>query len=296
MRTFISLTVRNMKLYIRDKSTVFFSLLSAMIIVGLFVLFLGRMYTDGAVSNFAQFGIDAEDEIRAMIISWVLAGIIILNSISVPQMMLSRIVLDREVNVLNDLYVTPFNRSHLAFSYIASSIIVGTIITFLTFMVGQVYIYTLVGSFFSLTTNLLVLAVIVLCTFSFASMMFLINLLIKNSSAIGGVSAFVSSVGGFLAGIYVSIGDLNGAIKNIISSNPLAHATALLRNIMMNSRIDSIFDGVPEVAVNGFRDGMGLNLYVGEFQFTNTIYIFTLLGFCAICLVLSYFKLSTDKM
>ncbi len=296
MRIFLSLLARNIKLYLRDRSTVFFSLLSSLIIIGLFVLFLGKMYTNGAVANFAQFGINAEEEIRALIISWVLAGIIVLNSISVPQMMLSRIVLDREANVLNDLYVTPFNRSHLALSYIVSSIIVGTIITFITFLIGEVYIYSLVGRFFSLGLNLTVLGITALCTLSFASLMFLFNILIKNSSAIGGVSAFVSSVGGFLAGIYVSVGDLSGAIKDIISGNPLAHATALIRNVIMNDQIDSVFEGVPSFAVDGFRDGMGLNLYVGDFQFSNMMFVVSLLTLTIICFALSYFKLSSDKM
>jgi multidrug/hemolysin transport system permease protein len=38
MRAF---TVRNLKVFFRDKSSVFFSLLSAIIIIGLYVLFLG---------------------------------------------------------------------------------------------------------------------------------------------------------------------------------------------------------------------------------------------------------------
>lgn len=296
MNTFLSLTKRNIKLYLRDKSTVFFSLLSSMIIVGLFVLFLGRMYTNGAVKMFSAFGIDAENDIRALIISWVLAGIIILNSISIPQMMLSRIILDKEANVLSDFYVTPFNRSLLALSYISSAILVGTIITFITFLVGEIYIFTLNGSLFSIGTNLTVLGVIALCNMSFASMMFLIYLFINNSSTIGGLSAFISSVGGFLAGIYISIGDLTGVVRDIVSVNPLAHATALVRNILMNSQIENIFKGVPKEAITGFRDSMALNLYIGESQFTSTIFVLSLLGLCVLCFTASYFKLSNDKM
>ncbi len=296
MNVFMSLTKRNIKLYLRDKSTVFFSLLSSMIIIALFILFLGRMYTDGAVSTFKVFGIDAENDIRALIISWVLAGIVVLNSISIPQMMLSRIILDHEANALNDFYVTPFNRSLLALSYITSAIIVGTIITFLTFLVGELYIFTLNGQFFSLGTNLRVLGLTALCTLSFSSMMFLIYLFISNSSTIGALSAFVSSVGGFLAGIYISIGDLRGVVRNIISANPLAHATALVRNTIMNPQIDSIFKGVPEVASNGFKDGMGLNLYVGDTQLTSMTYVLSLAGLCVVCFVISYFKLSNAKL
>ena len=42
----IAFTKRNLKLYLRDKSSVIFSLLSVFIIIGLYVVFLGDVYTD----------------------------------------------------------------------------------------------------------------------------------------------------------------------------------------------------------------------------------------------------------
>ncbi|MBN2850310.1 MAG: hypothetical protein JXK92_06585 [Erysipelotrichaceae bacterium] len=41
MRTITQLTLRNMKIFLRNKSEVFFSFLSVFIILGLYVLFLG---------------------------------------------------------------------------------------------------------------------------------------------------------------------------------------------------------------------------------------------------------------
>lgn len=45
MTVMISLIKRNLKLFFRDKTSVFFSLLAVFIIIGLYVLFLGNMMT-----------------------------------------------------------------------------------------------------------------------------------------------------------------------------------------------------------------------------------------------------------
>ena len=41
MRKIMALSIRNLRLFVRDKALVFFSFLSVIIILGLYVLFLG---------------------------------------------------------------------------------------------------------------------------------------------------------------------------------------------------------------------------------------------------------------
>ena len=42
----ISFSLRNLKLFFKDKAAVFFSLLAVFIIIGLYALFLGDVWTD----------------------------------------------------------------------------------------------------------------------------------------------------------------------------------------------------------------------------------------------------------
>ena len=293
---FIELTKRNIKLYLRDKSTVFFSLVSSIIIIALFVLFLGKLYIDGTIEMFGEYGVTDKDGVRALIFSWILAGIIVLNSVSIPQMMLSRIILDKESKSTNDFYVIPFNRSILGLSYIASAIIVGTTLTYVSFLAGELYIYLISGELFSIGTHIIIFAVIILCTTSFSALMLLVYSFVNTSSTIGGITAFTSSVGGFLAGIYITIGNLSGITKDIVSSNPLAHATTLLRTILMNPQSDKLFENVPAEFVKSFSDSMAVNLYVGSFQFSSIHYVISLIALTIICFTISYFKLLYDKI
>ena len=63
-----NLAVRNLKIFFRQKSAVFFSLLSVFIIIGLYVLFLGDVWTD----YFPEGLSEAENLMN----NWIIAGIV----------------------------------------------------------------------------------------------------------------------------------------------------------------------------------------------------------------------------
>jgi multidrug/hemolysin transport system permease protein len=62
----LALTKRHLKLFFRDKASVFFSLLSVIIIIALYVLFLGDMIS-GSMADTPGF--------RYVMDSWIMAGI-----------------------------------------------------------------------------------------------------------------------------------------------------------------------------------------------------------------------------
>ena len=66
MRTITQLTLRNMKIFLRNKSEVFFSFLSVFIILGLYVLFLG----DVQVRNIQSIVGQDFPEIEALVYAW----------------------------------------------------------------------------------------------------------------------------------------------------------------------------------------------------------------------------------
>ena len=296
MASLLYLTKRNIKLYLRDKAHVLFSISSAMIIIGLFVLFLGKLYLTNLEEAVGAYGSYDESMAQALIFSWILAGIIVLNSINVPTFVLSRAVFDKEQNIMSDFYVIPFKRSTLGASYILSSILVGTIITYISFIVGELYIFAISGDLFSLPTHLIVLGVTLLANACFSAFMYLIFLFIKSSGAIGGVTAIISSLGGFLAGVYITIGSLGKSARNIISANPLAHATAMLRNILMNDQIIEVFKNAPTQAIESFKESLGVDLYLGSTQLTISHYLLSLLTLALISIIISYFKLRYDRI
>lgn len=62
----IGFAKRNLKLFFRDKSAVFFSLLAVFIIIGLYALFLGDVWTGGMEGVAEVPGVDGHlDHVRA---------------------------------------------------------------------------------------------------------------------------------------------------------------------------------------------------------------------------------------
>jgi len=70
------LTIRNLKVYFRDKISVFFSFLSVIIIISLYALFLGNVQVESIKSQVG--GING---IRYLVDSWIMAGYCYLGSI-----------------------------------------------------------------------------------------------------------------------------------------------------------------------------------------------------------------------
>ena len=79
MSTTWSLTGRNLKLFFRDRASVFFSLLSVIIIIGLYALFLGNIQVQ-----------ELEDRVGRdvpgaawLVNTWILAGILAVSTVTV---------------------------------------------------------------------------------------------------------------------------------------------------------------------------------------------------------------------
>jgi len=69
----LNLAQRNLKIFFRQKSAVFFSLLGVFVIIGLYVVFLGDVWTQ----NFKDL-----PQINTLMNNWIMAGIISVTAIT----------------------------------------------------------------------------------------------------------------------------------------------------------------------------------------------------------------------
>ena len=82
------LVKRNSLLFLRERSAVFFSLLSMLIVLALMVIFLGRMNSQTLVDLLSEWGgerdLVADERNAAYLIQlWTLAGILVVNAVTV---------------------------------------------------------------------------------------------------------------------------------------------------------------------------------------------------------------------
>lgn len=94
-----NIAVRNLKLFFRDKSSVFFSLLAVFVIIGLYVLFLGNMITSGLqwLGEGARFIMD----------SWIMAGLLAVTSLTTTMGAFGVMIEDRTKKVMKDFTASP---------------------------------------------------------------------------------------------------------------------------------------------------------------------------------------------
>ncbi len=269
MREIYYLTKRNCMVYLRDRSAVFFSVLSMMIVLGLMVVFLGKMNSEGLVELLAEFGGERDtalDEKNAgyLVQLWTLGGILVVNSVTVPLTVLGNMVQDETRKRIMAFYVTPVNRLRLSLGYIIASWLVGTGMCGLTLAAGEVYFliqgYEILGA----AALLKLMGIIALCAFTFSAVGYLLALLIHSDSAWGGMLTIIGTLVGFLGGIYLSLGSLSEGLQNVLKCIPVLHGAAMLRAVCTEEAVEMTFAGMPDVAGDIFKKEMGVTLFWGE--------------------------------
>ena len=144
MREILYLTKRNSLVYLRDRRAVFFSVLSMLIVLGLMVIFLGSMNSQDLVTLLQQYGGERdlardEENARQLIQMWTLAGILVVNSVTVTLTVIGIMVQDEEQSRLASFYVTPVKRGKLVLGYVLAAWLTGAALSILTLAAGEIY-------------------------------------------------------------------------------------------------------------------------------------------------------------
>ena len=74
MREIKAMTKRNLLIYFRNKSAVFFSILSALILLAIMVVFLGESSSEGLLDALNQYGTGTAEENAKMPRGWFNCG------------------------------------------------------------------------------------------------------------------------------------------------------------------------------------------------------------------------------
>ena len=285
------LVIRNLRLYLRDKAAVFFSFLSVIIIILLYVLFLGAMQEDSLASFFGDV-----EGLEWLVSSWIMAGILTVSTVTVPLMAIGTLIQDREKGMIADFYTSPIDRRVLALSYLVSTWIIALIMVVINFFLGQIYVVSTGGEFLGFIPTLQIFGLIILSIITFSSFFFYVALFMKTLKSFDIMSTIIGTFIGFLGGIYIPIGILSENVQNVMNVLPSAHSVTLMRNVYMKDAIDVVFEGMPQEAFDSYSYIYGLEVNLGDFSMENIHLIMAMIGFSVLFYVLSVFKLSKSKL
>ncbi len=279
----ISFGIRNLKVFFKDKSSVFFSLLSVFIIIGLYVFFLGDVMVrslPGIAS--ARFLMD----------SWIMAGMLAAATVTTTMGAFGIMVQDKEQKIVKDFAASPVSKSSLVGGYIFGALVVGLIMSLLSFLLAEVYILSGGGTLLSPINALKTLGLIVLNTLCSSSIVLFLISFMKSSNAFATASTILGTLIGFLTGIYLPIGQLPEAVQLVVKVFPVSHGAALLRQVMMEAPLADAFSGAPAEAVAEFEQVMGVRLFFGDTAAPPLVSILILLATTLVFYGLSILNLS----
>lgn len=282
----ISFTRRNLLLFFRDKSAVFFSLLSSLIILGLYILFLGDVW----VSSFTGI-----ENARAIMDNWIMAGLLATTSATTTMGAFGIMVNDKSMKIDRDLYVSPISRRSLAGGYILSAFIIGYIMSVITLVLAEIYIVAYGGSFLSPAALLKVMALLLLADIANTSMIFFMTSFFNSNNAFSAASTVIGTLIGFITGIYLPIGMLPEAVQWVVKIFPTSHAAVLIRQTMTEEALATGFAGIPSEHLTEFKKNFGIAFSFGDTEISNTASILFLLGSALIFFFAAVIVLSRKK-
>lgn len=281
----IQFVKRNLLLFFRDKASVFFSLLSVFIIIGLYFLFLGDLLVRGLEG-------DGFTGVRFLMDSWIMAGLLAVTPITTVLGGLGIMIGDKEFKLHKDFFASPIKRSKLTCGYILSAAVNSFILTIFTLVLAEIYIISNGGELLSIEALLKVLALIILQILSSGFILFLVVSFMKTASAFGALSTILGTLIGFLTGIYIPIGNLPVYVQNVVKVFPPAHTGALLRMIMMEQAEKITFAGAPKEIIEEFHLSLGVSFKIGDTMISPTISIVYLLIVTIVFFLLAVLRLS----
>mgnify|MGYP000188677388 FL=1 len=265
MMTFMN---RNLKVFFRDRAAVFFSLLSVFIIIGLYALFLGDVWVG------SMEGIKG---VKQLMDSWLISGLLAVTSVTTTLGAFGILVEDRIKKIDKDFYAAPVKRSSITAGYLMSVFTIGVIMSLVTLVLAEIYFVINGGELISIAAAGKVLGLILLSCLSNTAMMCFVVSFFKSQNAFAVASTIVGTLIGFLAGVYLPIGELPGAVQTIVKVFPPSHAAMLFRQVIMTGPLDTSFAGVPAQYLEGFNENMGVTFHLGNLTVTPWVSIAFLL-------------------
>lgn len=274
---------RNMLLFFKDRTSVFFSFMAVFVVLGLYVCFLGDMMIQPLKQDFPDTAREISD-------TWIMAGTLGIVSLTTSLSVLGIIIEDKSKSILNDFYIAPISQMKVTSAYLLSTICITFLVSIVTLLIGELYIVAYGGAFMPLSSLIQVLACMILSILSCTSMLYFFMSFFKSATSFSNVTTIIGTLSGFLMGIYVPVGALPKLLQTVISLFPPSHCAALFRNIMMNDVLQRTFQKLPAEALTAFKKQFGLIYSYGEHTTNSLDHILIIAAMGVVFFFLQYRK------
>lgn len=291
------LTKRNMLIFFKNKTTIFFSLIAPVLILLIYILFLSDFQVNMIMDSFENINLN-KSEIKSIVNSWVISGIIGISILTVALNTMFITISDRETKVFNDFQASPVNIINLTLSYFISAVIITFTISLTFAIVGTIYLLSTGGSMFlfSFVEILKLLGIILISSLSAVIILMFITSFFKKTSTAASFTGIFTALIGFLVGTYLPSSFLPKGVQNVANLVPGTHSTSLFRQLYLDKVFNNsnIIDKVSSEFIDSIKNQYSYNLIVFNYEFnTITMLLYLLLSiivFFVIYLLISNYR------
>ena len=255
MRGISGLIKRNLLLFFKDWQSILFSLLTSIIVLVLYLLFLKGTFVSAIQRAMEQYpglaSMVPQKDIAMFANLLLLSGILGSAMISVPFSCITVLVKDRANKVDYDILATPMKRGQIIFAYFVSAVLSSTLLTGFILAIGLVGISLQGDTHLNGIQLVKAFAVVALGSISASAIFMIVVLFFKSVSACEAFFGILSAASGFVIGAYIPISQFSNGVQTVCNLFPASQITIMLRNILLNGLLEHI-----NTSLQGVDQGM----------------------------------------
>ena len=274
MKKFFNLTARNVKVFFSDKSMFFASLITPMILLILYVTFLGRVFHNSLDQD--ALGVALPDSvINAVVNGQILACLLAVCSVTVAFSSNLLMVNDKITGSTKDIDVSPIKSHTKSLAYFTATFISTIIINLVALILCLIYIRTQNCWYYELRDVLLLFGDVVLLSFFGTALASVVNFGLKTQGQLGAVANIVSAGYGFICGAYMPISNFSALLRDSIMFLPSTYFMSLIKNHALTAPFQEMAkDEIPTQAIDAVKTALDYKITFFSHEVSlNTMYL-----------------------
>ena len=252
---------RNCRLFFRDKGMFFSSLITPIILLVLYVTFLGNVYRDSFTGALPEGFVIEDALLNATVGGQLISSLLAVCCVTVAFCSNLLMVQDRVSGARRDLAVSPVRPSTIAVAYFCASALATLLISLTALAVCLLYL-AMAGWLLRASDVLFMLLDAALLTLFGVALSSCVNFPLRTQGQGSAVGTIVSAGYGFLCGAYMPISNFSSGLQKVLSFLPGTYGTSLLRNhALAGAYREMARVGFPAEVIEAIRDSIDCNLY-----------------------------------
>lgn len=298
MQTLVCLMKRHTKVFFKDKAMFLSSLITPMILILLFVTFLGNVYRDSFTMSLPEGVTVSSKVIDGFVNGWLFSSLLSVSCITVSFCSNLLMVQDKADGNIADITIAPVKKSTLSLSYFFSSAFVTLIICYSALIVSLITL-SFTGWFLSLLDIIFIIIDVLLLTLFGTALSSIVNYYLSTQGQMSVVSTLVSACYGFICGAYMPLSQFSDGLQKVLGFLPGTYGTSLIHSHFLRGVLDEMIENnFPQEVVDKISANFDSTLFFFGNKVENWM-SYLILGGSVIILILIFVylnKLSKRKV